>query len=46
MINEWKVHKTPDEHIFRNKDFTSGKWGFCDWIESLSYSDLIIKRKD
>lgn len=40
-LDEWKVHETPEEHKFRNKDFTSGKWGFCDWIESLPYSELI-----
>ncbi len=41
-LDEWKVHETPEEHKFRNKDFSSGKWGFCDWIESLPYSELII----
>lgn len=40
-LDEWKVHETPEEHKFRIKDFTSGKWGFCDWIESLPYSELI-----
>ena len=40
-LDEWKVHKTPEEHEFRNKDFSSGMWGFCDWIESLPYSELI-----
>lgn len=40
-LDEWKVHETPEEHKFRNKDFVSGKWGFCDWIESLPYSELI-----
>ena len=41
-LDEWKVHETPEENKFRNKDFASGKWGFCDWIESLPYSELII----
>lgn len=41
-LDEWKVHETPEEHKFRNKDFSSGKWGFCDWIESLPYSELIV----
>ena len=40
-LDEWKVHETPEEHKFRNKDFSSGKWGFCDWIKSLPYSELI-----
>ena len=41
-LDEWRVHKTPEEHEFRNKDFSSGMWGFCDWIESLPYSELIV----
>ena len=41
-LDEWRVHKTPEEHEFRNKDFSSGIWGFCDWIESLPYSELIV----
>ena len=44
-LDEWRVHKTPEEHEFRNKDFSSGKWGFCDWIESLPYSELITGKK-
>lgn len=40
-LDEWCVHETPEEHEFRNKDFASGMWGFCDWIESLPYSELI-----
>lgn len=41
-LDEWRLHETPEEHEFRNKDFTSGMWGFCDWIESLPCSELII----
>ena len=41
-LDEWRVHKTPEEHEFRNKDFSSGMWGLCDWIESLPYSELIV----
>ena len=44
-LDEWRVHKTPEEHEFRNKDFSSGMWGFCDWIESLPYSELITGEK-
>ena len=40
-LDEWCLHDTPDEHKFRNKDFSSGNWGFCDWIKSLPYSELI-----
>lgn len=40
-LDEWKIHASPDEHAFRNRDFSSGIWGFCDWIESLPYSELI-----
>lgn len=43
-LDEWRVHETPEEHKFRNKDFSSGMWGFCDWIESLPYSELITKK--
>ena len=44
-LDEWRVHKTPEEHEFRNKDFSSGIWGFCDWIETLPYSELITGEK-
>lgn len=44
-LDEWKVHETPEKHEFRNKDFASGKWGFCDWIETLPYSELICGNK-
>lgn len=44
-LDEWHVHDTPEEHKFRNKDFASGMWGFCDWIESLPYSELITGDK-
>ena len=43
-LDEWCVHETSEEHKFRNKDFASGMWGFCDWIESLPYSELITKK--
>lgn len=44
-LDEWCVHDTPKEHDFRNKDFSSGMWGFCDWIENLPYSELITGEK-
>lgn len=40
-LDEWRLREVPEEHEFRNKDFTSGMWGFCDWIESLPCSELI-----
>ena len=45
-LDEWCVHKIPEEHEFRNKDFSSGMWGFCDWIEELPYSELICNIKE
>lgn len=45
-LDEWHVHDTPEEHAFRNKDFASGMWGFCDWIESLPYSELITGKEN
>lgn len=44
-LDEWRLHETPEEHEFRNKDFTSGMWGFCDWIESLPCSELITGKE-
>lgn len=44
-LDEWCVHDKPKEHDFRNKDFSSGMWGFCDWIENLPYSVLITGGK-
>lgn len=44
-LDEWCLHETPEEHEFRNKDFTSGMWGFCDWIESLPCSELITGKE-
>ena len=45
-LDEWRVHDTPIEHRDRNKDFSSGMWGFCDWIESLPYSEIITARAE
>lgn len=45
-LDEWHVHDAPDEHAFQNKDFASGVWGFCDWIESLPYSELITGKEN
>lgn len=44
-LDQWCLHDTPPEHEFRNKDFTSGMWGFCDWIETLPYSELITGKR-
>lgn len=45
-LDEWRLHEVPGEHAFRNKDFTSGAWGFCDWIESLPCSELITGKEN
>ena len=45
-LDEWRVHETPIEHRDRNKDFSSGMWGFCDWIESLPYSEIITAKPE
>lgn len=45
-LDEWRVHDVSKEHEFRIKDFASGKWGFCDWIESLPYSELITGKEN
>ena len=45
-LDEWCVHETPEEYKFINKDFSSGMWGFCDWIETLPYSELICNKKE
>lgn len=45
-LDEWRVHDVPKEHELRNRDFASGKWGFCDWIESLPYSELITGKEN
>lgn len=44
-LDEWCVHDIPKERESLNKDFASGMWGFCDWIESLPYSELITGGK-
>ena len=45
-LDEWRVHETPIEHHNHNKDFSSGMWGFCDWIESLPYSEIITAKPE
>ena len=45
-LDEWRIHATPDEHAFHVRNFSSGMWGFCDWIESLPYSELITGKGD
>ena len=44
-LDEWCVHDIPKERESLNKDFASGMWGFCDWIENLPYSELITGGK-
>lgn len=38
-LDEWCLHITPKEHEFCNKDFASGKWGFCDWCALPGFVD-------
>lgn len=38
-LDEWCVHDGP-------KKFAPGMWGFCDWIESLPYSELITGKEN
>lgn len=45
-LDEWRIHDIPEEHKLLNKNFYSGKWGFCDWIESLPLSDLITGKDE
>lgn len=40
-LDEWRLHEVPAERASLKKDFASGAWGFCDWIESLPCSELI-----
>ena len=35
-LDEWRIHNT-------SKDFNSDRMGFCDWIKSLPYSELITE---
>lgn len=40
-LDEWAEHSIPEEHKNDTPNFASGKWGFCDWIKTLPYSELI-----
>ena len=37
-LDEWREHDVSEE---KTPNFVSGAWGFCDWIKSLPYSELI-----
>lgn len=45
-LDEWCLHETLDEDQNKTPNFASGKWGFCDWIESLPYSEIITCKAD
>lgn len=45
-LDEWRIHDISEEHKLLNKNFSSGKWGFCDWIESLPLSELITGKDE
>lgn len=40
-LDEWSKHSISEEHKNDTPNFASGKWGFCDWIKTLPYSELI-----
>ena len=40
-LDEWAEHDTPMEGATRCSNFASEYWGFCDWIKTLLYSELI-----
>lgn len=40
-LDEWAEHKESKENKELIKNFASGKFGFCDWIKTLPYSELI-----
>ena len=40
-LDEWAEHNEPEENKELTKNFASGNWGFCDWIKTLPYSELI-----
>jgi hypothetical protein len=37
-LDEWSEHDVSEE---KTPNFVSGAWGFCDWIKTLPYSELI-----
>lgn len=37
-LDEWREHDISEE---KTPNFVSGVWGFCDWIKTLPYSELI-----
>lgn len=40
-LDEWAEHKISRDYKEQAKNVASGKWGFCDWIKTLPYSELI-----
>lgn len=40
-LDEWAEHKESKENKELTKNFASGKFGLCDWIKMLPYSELI-----
>lgn len=40
-LDEWCEHKISRDYKEQAKNVASGKWGFCDWIKTLPYSELI-----
>ena len=44
-LDEWAEHDAPMEGATRCSNFASEYWGFCDWIKTLPYSELITGKE-
>lgn len=40
-LDEWAEHKISRDYKEQAKNVATGKWGFCDWIKTLPYPELI-----
>lgn len=40
-LDEWREHIISKDCQKLTKNVNSGKWGFCDWIKTLPYAELI-----
>ena len=45
-LDEWAEHDAPMEGATRCSNFASEYWGFCDWIKTLPYSEIITGEFD
>ena len=44
-LDEWAEHDAPMEGATRCSNFASEYWGFCDWIKTLPYSEIITQEE-